>query len=231
MKINPEIISKGLFLEELKPRFRCIVLVNGEETPCYIPASCKLSNFLNLQKQEVLLVKNKTGKELHYSVFAVNHKGHYIILDLALANKFIFQEIHRRRFSFLGKRSCVLSEVKFSNYRADIFIPSSNTVIEVKSVISLSKETEYPLSDSLRMITQLKQIKELLHLGYSVYYFFIAFSPKTRIVHIRRSSQFYSVFMECLSLGLHCFGWRVSLQKDEIKITSKLTIEYAEKNT
>ena len=34
---------EGVFVKELKNRFLCEVLVNGESTVCYVPSSCHLS--------------------------------------------------------------------------------------------------------------------------------------------------------------------------------------------
>lgn len=45
----------GIFKEELKNRFLCRVEVDGEDTLCYIPASCRLSNFIDLTGREVLV--------------------------------------------------------------------------------------------------------------------------------------------------------------------------------
>ncbi len=39
-------ISQGIFKEELKNRFLCLVEVDGADTLCYIPSSCRLSNFV-----------------------------------------------------------------------------------------------------------------------------------------------------------------------------------------
>ena len=44
----------GIFKKELKNRFLCLVEIDGEDTLCYIPSSCRLSNFIDLTGKEVL---------------------------------------------------------------------------------------------------------------------------------------------------------------------------------
>ena len=46
---------EGIFIQELKNRFLCEVLVNGETTVCYVPSSCHLSNFLDLTNKKVVV--------------------------------------------------------------------------------------------------------------------------------------------------------------------------------
>lgn len=53
--LTPE-YKTGIFKQELKNRFLCEVEIDGESTVCYVPSSCHLSNFLDLQGKSVLLV-------------------------------------------------------------------------------------------------------------------------------------------------------------------------------
>ena len=46
----------GQFVRELKNRFLCEVVIDGKVEVCYIPSSCHLSNFLQLEGKEVLLM-------------------------------------------------------------------------------------------------------------------------------------------------------------------------------
>lgn len=57
----------GIFKEELKNRFLCLVEIDGEDTLCYIPSSCRLSNFIVLSSHKVDLAERKG-----YELFAVN---------------------------------------------------------------------------------------------------------------------------------------------------------------
>ena len=42
----------GQFVRELKNRFLCEVVINGRVEECYIPSSCHLGNFLQLEGKE-----------------------------------------------------------------------------------------------------------------------------------------------------------------------------------
>ena len=56
--------KRGIFKEELKNRFLCLVEVDGEDTLCYIPSSCRLSNFVSMAGKTVLLCKRKINRRL-----------------------------------------------------------------------------------------------------------------------------------------------------------------------
>ena len=62
MVLDSQIIY-GKFKEEIKNRFLCTVNINGANTICYIPSSCRLSNFINLTDRMVMLQPIK--KEMH----------------------------------------------------------------------------------------------------------------------------------------------------------------------
>ncbi len=94
---------QGVFKSEIKNRFLCQVNVAGDDVVCYIPSSCRLSNFLDLTNRNVLLkpVKDKNAKT-KYSVYAVEFEKNYILLNLSQSNRIIENQINRRYFSFLG---------------------------------------------------------------------------------------------------------------------------------
>lgn len=50
----------GVFKTELKNRFLCTVCVDGVDVICYIPSSCRLSNFIDLSGKTVLLKPNQS---------------------------------------------------------------------------------------------------------------------------------------------------------------------------
>ncbi len=62
----------GVFKEELKNRFRCVVTIDDVDTICYIPSSSRLSNFIDLSNRVVMLrpIKKRDAKT-QYSVYAV----------------------------------------------------------------------------------------------------------------------------------------------------------------
>ena len=150
--LTPE-YKTGIFKQELKNRFLCEVEIDGVSTVCYVPSSCHLSNFLKLKGKKVLLLPTQSkDTRTKYALFAVPFKKSHIILNSSLANKVVENNIHSRRFSFLGQRSHVIKEHYINGYKSDLFIQDTNTIIEIKSVISTEKLAFFPTVFSERSI-------------------------------------------------------------------------------
>ena len=99
----------GIFVKELKNRFLCEVEIDSELVVCYVPSSCHLSNFLKLNKKEVLLVPTATpNSRTKYALFAVPYKKNYIVLNTSMANRAIEESLKSRLFAYLGKRKNVI---------------------------------------------------------------------------------------------------------------------------
>lgn len=159
----------GTFKKELKNRFLCEAQINGEDVVCYVPSSCHLSNFLQLEGRNVLLVPTQTpNSRTPYALFAVPYKRNYIVLNTSMANKAIESSIQGKRFSYLGKRNDCIAEHTIDGYKADLYLPSTKTIVEVKSVISVSNNAKFPTVYSERTLKQLASILELLQNGYRV---------------------------------------------------------------
>jgi len=78
---------EGIFVQELKNRFLCEVLIDGASTVCYVPSSCHLSNFLVLKGKKVLLVPTQApNARTKYALFAVRYRRSYILLNTSMAN-------------------------------------------------------------------------------------------------------------------------------------------------
>ena len=107
---NPEFVT-GIFKKELKNRFLCEVQINGRDVVCYVPSSCHLSNFLQLEGEKVLLVPTQTpNSRTPFAVFAVPYKRNYIVLNTSMANRAVEASLTSRRFCFLGKRLDAIKE-------------------------------------------------------------------------------------------------------------------------
>ena len=95
--------KRGIFKEELKNRFLCLVEVDGEDTLCYIPSSCRLSNFVSMAGKTVLLSPvAATDARTKYSVEALAVGHEFVLLNMSKANKVVIDNIHSRRFAILG---------------------------------------------------------------------------------------------------------------------------------
>ena len=159
---NPGFII-GTFKKELKNRFLCEVQIDGADVVCYVPSSCHLSNFLQLEGKKVLLVPTQTpNSRTPYALFAVPYKRNYIVLNTSMANRAIESSIQGKRFSYLGKRIDGIKEHTIDGYKADLYLPSTKTILEVKSVISVTSHAKFPTVYSERTLKQLASILELL---------------------------------------------------------------------
>lgn len=153
----------GTFVQETKNRFLCTVAIDSVEVECYIPSSCRLSNFLDLQGRTVILTPNqdKTART-RFAVYAVKIGRQFILLNLSKPNRIIEAEIQKRRFSFLGKRDHVFHEKTIEGYKCDLYIENTKTIIEIKSILCFEETVVFPTVFSERGIKQLAKIAELL---------------------------------------------------------------------
>lgn len=205
----------GRFVREEKNRFLCTVEITGCYEECYIPSSCKLGNFLELAGKEVLLKENqnKNGRT-RYAVYAIRLKRNYLVLRTAEANEIVYRAIQRRRFSYLGKRAEVEREKIVSGYKADIFLPETKTIIEVKSIISINSKALFPSVFSERANNQLKRIQSLLKEDYKFVYIFVSLNPYVKSVSLsceKEQHEYRDLFRDCVEAGMEYHSYASKL--------------------
>jgi DNA-binding protein, stimulates sugar fermentation len=209
-------IEQGIFVRELKKRFLCQVKIDDKEHLCYIPSSCRLDNFFDLTGKNILLVPTKGSKATtKFALLAVEFKKNYIILNSNLANKVIEQNIYSRRFCYLGKRKLVKRELVVDNYKCDLFIEDSNTLIEIKSIITDNDTGVFPSVYSQRALRQLDQLYYCLKNGRKVVYIIVSLNPYLRSVYLDRKSDFYPKFKKCINCGMRIRAYTCKLNKEE----------------
>lgn len=197
-------IVYGTFKEEIKNRFLCTVSIDGTDTVCYIPSSCRLSNFINLSNRMVMLqpIKKKNART-KYSVYAVKYRRSYVPLNLSISNRVVEAEINRRYFSFLGKRKNVSREKIVDGYKSDLYIADTDTVIEVKSILSFDKNAVFPTVFSERANRQLEDLLELLTKGYRVCYMLVSMCSGVESIRINEEQEeYYNLFKACIDRGM-----------------------------
>lgn len=218
----------GTFQTEIKNRFLCSVCIEGKNETCYIPSSCRLSNFIDMTGRTVLLRSIETpNARTSYAVYAVKYRKNFILLNLAQANRVIETQIRRRYFSFLGARKKVSREYRIGSYKTDLFIHDTNTLIEIKSTLSFSKESVFPTVYSERAIKQLKEISRLMDEGYRSCYILVSLNPCVKEIAINSDVEdYYKTFMECVEKGMaYCaFSVRLREQIPELYAKVKVTI-------
>ncbi len=224
MQIEKKEFTEGIFREELKSRFRCVVSVDGEDKLCYVSSSSRLSNFIELENRKVLLQTNNSAAKTKYTVFAIEGKYNYIFLNLATANAVIAEQLYRRYFSFLGKRKQYQREVTIEGYRTDIYINDTETIIEVKTVLSEKSEAVFPTVYSERALQQLSLIGKLLSNGQKVCYLFVSLNPHTKRIRLNKKTLFYNEFIKCVAKGMMYKACAIKLKDDAIEVSSVIEI-------
>lgn len=217
---------QGVFKEELKNRFLCLVEVDGKDALCYIPSSCRLSNFMNLIGENVLLTPNaSTNTRTEYAVYALQVRGRYVLLNMTQANRVIGENISKRRFSFLGKRKSIRKEYIVEDYKSDLYIEDSRTVVEIKSILSFERSACFPTVYSQRAIDQLTKISNLLDKGYKVCYVFASLNPGVKEVKINKEiDEYYMLFVECMNKEMNLKGYAIRLKDTKTEISSELDV-------
>lgn len=222
---TPSKFIEGIFIKELKNRFLCEVLIDGVSTVCYVPSSCHLGNFLDLQSKKVLLVRTQTPKSrTQYALFAIPYKRSQIILNTSMANFAVVNSLRGRLFSYLGARKNILKEHKIDDYKADIYIKDSNTIIEIKSIIATSKTGVFPTVYSERTLNQLNKIQDLLTQGYKVCFIIVSLNPYVSEIKIDKKTKFFDYFQDCIEKGMTVKGYTCNLVGDNLKINKAIEI-------
>lgn len=229
--VSAQDITYGIFKEEIKNRFLCLVNIDGKDTICYIPSSCRLSNFINLEGKTVLLKPVASANtRTHYSVFAVKIGRSTILLNLSMANRIVERQLQRRSFAYLGKRSSVSREHLEAGYKADLFIHDTKTIVEVKGLLSCSKDALFPTVFSERAVAQLHKIEKLLNIGYKVSYIIISFNPAVHNVSINHDDiRFREAFLSCVNKGMQCRVYSIRLHNGTPVIGKRLSMHIEQK--
>lgn len=223
--VNSNEIVEGYFIRELKNRFLCEVEVNSKLAVCYVPSSCHLSNFLDLQGKRVLLLPNKSkNTRTEYSLFAVPYRRSYIILNTSMANRAVEASICQRRFAFLGKRKSVKKEITTGGYKWDLLIEESSTLVEIKSVISTESSAIFPTVYSERTLKQLQIISELLSSGKKICLLIVSLNPYIQEICLNQGTEFYPALKSCVEQGLTLKGYTVRFKGSELVIDREIPV-------
>jgi DNA-binding sugar fermentation-stimulating protein len=214
---------EAIFLREEKTRFLCTVLLDGKEELCYVPSSCKLGSLIKLEGELVWLrpIERKSSK-MRYSLYAVKKRQGWVLLNLAEVNNVIRSQITRRVFSYLGARKEIQTEKMIEGYKADLFLPESNTVIEVKTVLTEDRMGYFSILQAGRTEKQLKQLRELLEKKYKVCYLIVALNPKTKEITVTEDLK--ELFEQCVAEGMQCYGYTLKLIEGNPVICKKISI-------
>lgn len=219
-------IVYGVFKEEIKNRFLCTVDIDGTDTVCYIPSSCRLSNLISLSNRTVMLqpIKKKYART-EYSVYAAKHRRSYVPLNLSISNRVVETEISKRYFSFLGKRKDVSREKIVDGYKSDLYIADTDTVIEIKSILSFDKNAIFPTVFSERANRQLEELSELLAKGHRVCYMFVSMCSDVESIRINEEQEdYYRLFNDCIKCGMVVSAISLSMKSNIPYVKARINI-------
>ena len=207
-------LLEGVFVEEDKTRFSCVVQIGDKREKCYVASSCKLEKLIPLKNKKVLVKRIQSNtSDMKNSLFAVKGQQGWVLLNLAEANRIVERQLSERKFSYLGKRKLVEREKQIEGYKSDLFLQESNTVIEVKTILSDKRENKFPSVKSSRVNKQLMQILQLLEKGYRVCYLFVALNSITKQVEI--ADDLKEIFSMCIDRGMICKGYSIKFVDEE----------------
>lgn len=209
--------TEGIFLEESRSRFLCKVNIAGEVSECYVPSSCKLGKLVDLEGKEVLLRPvSKKNARTQFAVQAIKNDKEYILLNLADANRIIYDNMQRRFFSFIGRRKHIRNEIVVDGYKADLYVEDTDTIVEIKTLLSPSKNAVFPSVASKRAEEQLQKIERLLE-THKVCYIITSLNPATKSIELNSAmGQYEELFNKCISRGMKCRGYSIVLNENKV---------------
>lgn len=144
---------------------------------------------------------------------------------MSLANKIVGNSIRNRRFSFLGSRKNIKKEYTVGNYKCDLYVEDTETVIEIKSILAFDKMAYFPTVYSQRAVEQLMKINQLLDMGYNVCYIFISLNQKVKQLQINSDIYDYcKTFRTCIQKGMLLKGYTLGFKNGDISIHSELPV-------
>ena len=193
----------GIFVEECRNRFLCLVEIEGSIEECYVSSSSKLSHYISLKGRKVMLIENK-GKKLRtkYTLQAVWIKRKWVLLNLNVINDLVLdtftssiQKIIHREY-FIG------------DYKSDFYNQADREIIEAKGIISESEIVCYPVVSCGRHLRQLNAFEKLLRQGYKVRYIFVLMSPSIKCIVLNEKEREVSdEFKKCVAAGMEIEFW------------------------
>ena len=160
-------------------------------------------------------------------VYAIRFKRNFLILKSSEANELIMNAINGRRFAFLNKRRIVEKERIIDGYKADLYIPETKTIIEIKSIITTDKEAAFPTVFSERAIEQLNKIEQIITNGYKAVYIFVVLNPYVESIRLSKEThlmEYKRKFSDCVRNGMKYKGYSVRIQNGKPIIDREIKV-------
>ncbi len=205
---------EAIFIKEGKHRFVCTILVDGVLTECYVSSSSKLSNYVKLENEKVLVLKNEDDKlRTRFTLEAAIIGSQHLYLNFNNTNY-----LYREYLLSIGYDERIIQRETLVNglVKTDFFIGNTDC-IEVKSLLSIEKYILFPDKSSKRIGNQLKQYIKLLQIGTPVTFAFVAMSKHT--TYLKWSNyDIKNEFIKAINLGLKIEVFSVIYKKNSFKL-------------
>lgn len=115
-------------------------------------------------------------------------------------------------------------EISIDGYKCDLYIEDTDTIIEIKTILSLEKDGHFPTVHSIRSNKQLEELERLLDSGHKVCYLFVALCPKTKRLHLDFDNQYTSLFNSCIEKGMRYYGCGLKMSSNGFSVVSQLEV-------
>lgn len=145
-----------------------------------------------------------------------------------MANRAVERSISSRLFAHFGKRKNVIKEYSILGYKCDLYIEDTDTIVEIKSVISTENRAIFPTVYSERTIKQLQQLQLLLKSGKKVCFCIVSLHPYLKEVVIDRNTEFYEELKQCMDRGLRLYAYTTRLEGSKLKIEHEIPVSFTE---
>ncbi len=218
-------LKQALLLREIGNRFLCTIKIDGLEKECYIPCTALLSKFIDIKGKKVFVVPTPNNKT-KYSLYSLHTSRFDVLLNLSEVNNILIQQLNRRFFSFLGKRKNILKEFTIGGYKADIYLPETKTIVEIKTVLTLEKEALFPGVVCDRAVQQAKKLYELQQSGFKVCYIFVSLSPTVKRIRLQPEDTFTKAFIEGVGVGFKYYACSLASVGEQFAVNRKIELQF-----
>lgn len=196
-------MEKAIFIQEDKHRFLCTIQINGTLKLCHIPCSAKLSKYVPLDHNPILVIKNQTPNcRTDYKLVAIKYNNEWIMVNFSLVNLLIKEQLSSTLEFQLEKKIS-------SSYKADIVYQSNvkgsvPTLIECKGVISTEETALLPNHSGERATRQLHFFcNSLEKKSFSVEYCIALMNIGIKSLKLNiKNDEYCKLFKKCIRLGM-----------------------------
>ena len=179
----------------------------------------RISNLEQAERQSITNYYTKaTGKkETPHRILS-----YYKTKDIALLGQMELAEVEECLKAAKEKKSPTPSPRRGTAIRPTAL--ATNTIIEVKSVLSTEKCALFPTVFSERALKQLEKLRDLLSLGYRVHYSVISLNPYVSSIYFVSDAQFTPLLKSCIDLGMTISAFSCRMDDNRVYIDKRLQI-------